>query len=132
MDRSMLTEMHGKNEKEEAQNNAALIGIHHADWCYIRVTRTRRDFARLSLLLWFKWIIMVQCAKCSSCQYSRSLLLLTDVHSAPSKLCPFIYFLMDAVSYCYIQVFVVDRELDRKETNEQQQPTTQNPFFFKP
>lgn len=36
---------------------------------------------------------------------------------------------MDIVSYCYTQIFVVDRELDRKETKKQQQPTTQNPFL---
>jgi len=36
---------------------------------------------------------------------------------------------MDTVSCCYIQIFVVDRELDRKETKKQQQPTTQNLFL---
>lgn len=79
--------MRGKNAKGEPQHSAAQeeqtddpIEKVHADQCDIWVTLTRRGFAWLSLLPWFKWIIMVQCAKCSSCQYARSLLLLTDVH----------------------------------------------------
>lgn len=86
MDRSMLVEMHGKNVKGEPQNNAAPkdqtgapIGRLQVDQCYIQVTLTRRDFASLSLLPRFRWITMVQCAKCSSCQYPRSLLQLPDV-----------------------------------------------------
>lgn len=79
--------MRGKNAKGEAQNNAAQkdqtddpIERLHAEQCYIWVTLTRSDFARVSLLPWFKWRIMMQCAKCSGCQYARSLLLLAEVH----------------------------------------------------
>lgn len=78
--------MHGKNVKGDAQNNAAQkdqtdapIERLQVDQCYIRVTLTGRDFASLSLLPWFRWIIMLQCAKCSSSQYPRSLLQLPDV-----------------------------------------------------
>ena len=86
-DWSVLTEMHGKNAKGEAQYIAAPkdqtyvpIGRLCVNWCYLRVALTGRDFARLSLLPWFEWINMVQCAKCSGCQYAKSLLLLADAH----------------------------------------------------
>lgn len=83
MDRSMLTEIHGKNANGKTQNNTAQkdqtddpLERLHADRCSIWLTLTRLDFARLSLLPWFKAIIMEQCAKCSSCQQGRTLLLL--------------------------------------------------------
>lgn len=137
MDRSMLTEIHGKNANGKTQNNTAQkdqtddpLERLHADQCSIWLTLTRLDFARLSLLPWFKGIIMEQCAKCSSCQQGRTLLLLTDVHYIASSLDSFILFLMDTVFYHYTQIFVVDGELDRKETRRQTQSTTQNFFLI--
>lgn len=75
MDGSVLTEIHGKDANGENQNNTAQedqtdgpLERLHADQCCLWLILTRLDFARLSLLPWFKGIIMVQCAKCSSCQ----------------------------------------------------------------